>query len=501
MLDRIGFLRRLFQTHEQLSEAETSRGVRLIVYGGILAMGAGALQGGVFLTDFALKLSASNYEIGLLTTAGLGAQLMQVPGLALLSQLPKRRAIVTISALISRCIWLFPILIPVLFIDRGVSFLLFWLFVAQAAMAVCVPSWNSLLRDIVPTETMGRTFSRRLAFGSAVALGLTLGGGYFADWWGANYADHALFAYSILFGVGLLFGLAEVPLLARLPEPEMAQDGRLSIIDLLKLPVSDANFRPLLSFIAIWNLAINAAAPFFAVYMLKRIGLSLFVVTVLVLVNQLFNLLFLRIWGKIADRFSNKSVLSVCCPLFLLAILGFCFTTLPERYSLTIPLLFVIHAVMGIATAGISLSSTNIALKLSPSGAASSYMTAYGMAGSLAGALAPILGGALADFFAVRELSLSINWSDPEVSVSLYALNFRALDFLFGFSCLVGFLSLGRLRRVQEMGEVQEREVVMGLVNEVVMPFRTISFTGIKRLAILPPDDQTDDSSRGMEDV
>lgn len=501
-----GLTERLFETKAALTEADTRRGIRLVMATGILSMGAAAVQGGVFLTDFALKLGASNYEIGLLTTAGLAAQLMQVPGLALLSHVPNRRAIVTIAAAVSRSLWLFPVLIPLLFVDRGVTFLLFWIAVAQATMALCVPSWNSLLRDIVPTETMGRTFSRRLAMGSAIALGLTLGGGFFADWWGMRFPSHALYAYSILFGLGMLLGWVEVPVLASLPEKRIETDRRQSIVALLKKPLSDANFRPLVSFIAIWNLAIHAAAPFFAVYALKRIGLSLFVLTILVLVNQAANLLFLGVWGKIADRFTNKSVLSVCCPMFLLAVLGFCFTTMPERYVLTLPLLFVIHGVMGVATAGISLSTTNIALKLSPSGEASAYMTAYGLAGSLAGALAPILGGAMADFFAVRELSLAINWRDPTQTLSVHALHFRALDFLFVFSCLVGFVSIGRLRRVQEVGEVEEREVVQGLVNEVVMPLRTISSTGIRRFAVLPIPGRgrrssDPDATRGLEDA
>jgi MFS family permease len=203
--------------------------------------------------------------------------------------------------------------------------------------------------------------------------------------------------------------------------------------------------------------------------------------------SQLTNILFLQIWGRLGDRFSNKAVLSLSGPLFLLAVLAWGFTTMPEHYFLTIPLLFTIHILSGISTAGVTLGATNISLKLSPHGTAHAYMTVFGLAGALTGAVAPLVGGVIADFFALRELSLSINWSEPARQVSVYALNFRALDFLFGIAFLVGFYSLNRLARVKEEGEVTEGRVVEGLVSEMVTPFRSFSTAaGIRRLAAMP---------------
>ena len=47
-------------------------------------MGMGTLQGGVFLSAFALAIGASNYEIGLIATVTFLSQLMQLPGLFVL---------------------------------------------------------------------------------------------------------------------------------------------------------------------------------------------------------------------------------------------------------------------------------------------------------------------------------------------------------------------------------------------------------------------------------
>jgi len=65
-------------------------------------------------------------------------------------------------------------------------------------------------------------------------------------------------------------------------------------------------------------------------------------------ISQITNILFLRLWGGFADRFSNKSVLGVSGPLFVVSFLIWPFTTMPEKYFLTIPLLVVIHTVQQI---------------------------------------------------------------------------------------------------------------------------------------------------------
>ena len=482
-------LRGVFTTQERLDEDDVARGLRMITANGVCGMSAGALQGGVFLSAFALAIGASNYEIGMLAAIGLLSQVMQLPGLYLVQRFGARRGITVVCAGTSRVLWIFIVLIPFLFAGQGISFLILWLLATSFVMSTCNPAWNSLLRAVVPADRFGRFFSRRLAVGTTAALLLTLLGGYFIDWWSTRDPASSLYAYSVLFFVGLLFGLAELVAIARIPEPTMERDATVDLFGLLSTPLRDGNFRQLLVFIALWSFAVNMAAPFFIIYMLDRIGVSLFMVTVLATISQLTNILFLQIWGRLTDRFSNKTVLSISGPLFLLAVLAWSFTTLPERHVLTVPLLVAIHVLSGVAMAGITLGATNISLKLSPHGAAHAYMTVFGLAGALTGAVAPVVGGVIADFFAFREMSLTFNWSEPARQVSMYAAHFRALDFLFALAAIVGFVALNRLTRIVETGEATEGGVVDALMSEVVMPLRSLSsVAGIRRLAAMPVD-------------
>jgi MFS family permease len=481
------WFRGLLEAKESLSETDIKRGVRAVIGDGICSMSMGALQGGAFLTAFALAVGATNFEIGLIASIGLASQLMQVPGLYLAQRLPNRRGLVILFASISRLLWLFVLLIPLLFPQRGATFLIFILFTAFMLGNIPGPAWNSVLRDLIPEKSLGSVFSRRMMLGNLAAMLLTLFGGYFVDFWKGQYQGQASYSYSLLFFLGLLFGLASIFFISRIPEPAIKRVEGFSLVKLLSVPFQDNNFRTLIIFMGIWNFAINLAAPFFTVYMLKRLELSLFMVTILFTVSQMAVILFLPVWGKVSDRFSNKSVLRVSAPLFLVAIIAWSFTTLPEKYFLTIPLLFLIQIFGGVSFAGLALAGGNISLKLAPHGQAMAYLTAMGTVTAIASAIGPVLGGILGHIFATRELALSLQFAQPGADISIYALNFRGLDFLFFIAFITGFYALSRLRHVKEEGEVTEGIVVQEVVNEVLSPMKSIaSIGGQNRVIALP---------------
>src|SRR5690606_34484511 len=172
--------------------------------------------------------------------------------------------------------------------------------------------------------------------------------------------------YSLVFSFGTALGLTAVFFLARMPEPRMHAPAETHLGQVLAEPFRDTNYRQLLIFLASSNFSVNFAAPFFAVYLLPVLELTMTWVLALSVLSQVCNVLFLRLWGRLADRFTNKSVLAVAGPLFILGFMLWPFTTMPERYVLSIPLLIVIHVLGGMSTAGIPLTATHIARKAPP---------------------------------------------------------------------------------------------------------------------------------------
>ena len=183
-------------------------------------------------------------------------------------------------------------------------------------------------------------------------------------------------------------------------------------------------------FLSSWNFAANLAAPFFAVYMLRTLGYSMTIVIVLTTASQLSNLAALGLWGNLIDRFSNKAVLEISAPLFLACTLGWTFTGLAWVGPATLYLLLAIHVLMGIATAGVALASGNIVMKLSPAGQATAFLATSSVVSATCAAMAAVIGGLCADFFAAHQLTLAFTWQGSVDPVTVQVLELPLLDLL-----------------------------------------------------------------------
>ena len=220
-------------------------------------------------------------------------------------------------------------------------------------------------------------------------------------------------------------------------------------------PFRDSNFKYLTLSLGLWNFATNLVIPFFTVYMLKRLQLNMSIVIALTALSQILNVAFLRIWGRLSDRFSYKSVMSINCLLFMACTLAWTFTTMPEKHLLTFPLLIVIHIFLGISMAGYVLAADNIALKLAPREKATAYLATKNLVNSLAAGIAPIIGGTFMDFFSKYEFSWSMKLIGPKIGLTYQILDFEQLDFFFFFAFLIGIYAVYRLNMVKEAGDVK----------------------------------------------
>jgi MFS family permease len=420
-----------------------------------------------FLAAYALLLGCNNFQIGVLAALPFLTQPLQIFVIPLVERFRQRKVITLASWIPAQLSWVLIALIP-LFLDvpssSAVVLLLATIGIRGVFVSITNCSWNSWLRDLVPQQVLGSVFARRQMWANLVAMTFGLAASFFVTYWQghAPAGNEALgYTYPLLFGAAFL-GLASPLFMSLMPEPLMQPPTgpQPSFVATISPPFRDGNYRRLLSFLLLWGLALNMSIPFFAIYMLLRLGLPLWAVIGFSILSQGFNILFLRLWGRLADRFGFKAVLSVAVSLYLLVVLGWTFTTMPERYVLTIPLLVILHILAGIASAGVTLSTATIGLKLAPKGQATAYLAAAGLAASLGAGLGPLLGGYLADFFSVRQLSLVFEWTSPIHSIQLPVFSLSGLDFLFVISFLVGLITLGGLVALREEGEVG-REVIL----------------------------------------
>lgn len=461
-------------------------GGNALILDGILSQVMGSLVGGAFLIGFALALGANNFQIGLLAALPPLGQLMQIPAVFLIRKVGKRKPVVLGFTVVARLVWLAVAAIPLVLIEAGsFSAVAVLVLLSSGLGTVGGIAWVSWMRDLIPQEIMGRFFSRRMVFTNSVALAASVAAGWLVDRL-AQDGGVPPQGYSLLFAAGAALGMLGVLALGRVPEPPSPDQDEITLLDTLKglgEPLRDSNFRSLMTFSLAWTFVITFAAPFYVVYMLDRIGLPLFQVIIISAVGQGVSVVFVQFWGAMTDRFSNKSVLGAAGLILVIAILGWTFTTLPERYFFTLPLLFILHIAMGLAMGGIALASGNISMKLSPMGRAEAYLAVLGMINAIAAFLSPLIAGILAAFFATKELRLDFSWIDAGNVLAIPTFNLRGLDFLFLITFVLGLYALHRLAFVHEEGSVDERVVLEELRGEIADNVRSIaSFSSMRQV-------------------
>jgi MFS family permease len=446
----------------------------------------GALYGGVVLVGFALQLGATPLVIGILAAIPFFAQIAQVPAIALVERLRERKRIGIFSVSVSRFIIACLALLALVPDDRARLVLLL---VCQAAITVLGSvsgcALNSWMHQLLAGQNLGELFSRRLFWSTVLAsLGACAAGQLVQHWPGADKLD----AYAIAFIAAGVAGFVSIYYLTRVPEPRMQQTGpRTPLLQMLRAPFLDANFRRVIIFMVSWNFASNLAAPFLTVYLLQQLGYGLGTVTTLWISSQVANALTMYLWGRISDRLTNKAILAVAVPAYLGCLVAFPFSAIPNVHPLTLPLLYVIHVIMGAASGGIGLATGNLGLKLAPQGRGTSFLAAVGLSGAAAGGLASLTGGALADWFSARELNVLVHWASASASHQITVIKFQHWEFLFAISFLLGWYVLHALSRINEGSEHSERQVIQQFVEEASRSISQLSpIEGLRSVILFP---------------
>jgi len=469
-----------------VSPEQCERGLRLLVLEAAFSGGAAALTTGVILTAFALHLGASNVMVGVLASAPFLTQLLQLPAILLVERLRTRKRIAIVTSLVGRA--MLGVMAGTAFFAGPASLrvLLTAQFVLCGLSAIGSCAWNAWLRDLAPESRLGQVFSRRtlwltgisliLGLAAALALRLTPEGSASRD-----------MIFAAMFAIGCITGLISARVVFEMPEPIMPPAvGVVRLSELLRQPFQDRNFSRLLVFVASWQFAANFATPFFTVFIVQQLQFDVSFVMVLSVVSQIANLAALRLWGALSDRYANKSVLAVCAPVYIFAIVAMVGASQLSNRTAIAGWLIFLHALMGASVAGVTLGSTNIALKLSPKRSATAYIAANAMVTALAAGLAPLLGGELAEFFARRKLELLLRWTNPEHVLNL-PITLSDWDFYFIIAGLIGIYAIHRLSLVTEHGEIERREMVHHVLSETRRSIRNISsVAGLRAATDIP---------------
>lgn len=437
----------------QLSDQEIGKSLKMLTLEGLTSEALLCLSSGAVLVAIALSLGASNFEIGLLAAFPTLTNMAQLFAVFLLRRFPFRKIFTVSLVFLSR---LPLIVIGMIFWsadDRSIKLLLIAMFLHYFFNSLGGAGWNAWVKDIVPENSLGAYFSRRSRYMQMINVFFSLLVAFLIDFIQSQHPEYLNQLYAVyLIGAGII-GILGTYFLSKAFDTQV-QLSSDNLFVLLSVPLKNTNFRKLLTFIAFWSFAVNLAVPFFTVYMLQNLGLSMLLVIIFSAITQFFSILTIRNWGNLSDRYSNKSIIFLAAPLYILCLLGWIFVGIYSSNILNVVLLILLHMVTGMSTSGINLALTNIGLKLAPKQDAMIFISIKNIVTSIFSSLAPIVGGLLADIFVTRNLRITFEWLSPEYYKEVKLVNLHDWNFLFLFASILALLSLRSLVKVEENGEV-----------------------------------------------
>ena len=431
-----------------------AHGLRIGLYDTICSQAMATFGAIPFLVAIALSLGASTLAIGLITAMGPLAHLVQLPTMRLIERGQRRKQIVVLIVALSRVFWLgiavAPFVAPPSW--RIPLFLasLFWMYLFGN---VSLLAYNMWMRDLVPETIRGEYNGHRGAVATLIGAVLSIALGIGADIYALHGDRVALLCGYLVMAAAI--GFLGCWFLARIPEPRMHAPPTSSLRNALGAPFRDPSYRPLIWFLSAWSFSLNLALPFFAVFMLERLHLSLGWIMGLSVFASAGGVFFLRVWGRLADRFSNKSVLRIVCPMLLWALLAWAMLPQISWSPLVITLLIVLHVIAGAALAGIGIATGNVAMKLAPPARAGPYLAVIAAATGVAATLAPITVGLIARLF-----EHAGNTSPGSIIIaSIASFDLRLIDAVYIATALLGALSLRMLHAINESGDTEPKIV------------------------------------------
>jgi len=308
-------------------------------------------SGEQYLSAFALLLHASPFQLSLLSALPqLIGTVAQVASIKLLRCFPDRKALIRAGTVGQALAWIPILLLPLLFPDTGP-----WLVIAGTALYFActqftTPAWNSFIADHLDQHERGAYFARRATIMASLSFGALCVAGWLLSLW----QHHALawIGFAVIFTLAGVARMCSAMALSNVEDVHHTSHADTTPSFRTFLAGTSLSFRRFLLFSGLMHAAVLIAAPFFVLYMLRDLHLAYWSYGSWLAAGLLGQLVTLGAWGRFADRFGNKALLSVT---------GFMVPFLPMCYlaGTNLPFLFCVNFLGGVTWGGLALGLQN----------------------------------------------------------------------------------------------------------------------------------------------
>ncbi len=379
---------------QPLSEKETARGMKYITADGAATAAKDSVMVS-YLTPLALALGATNQQIGLLNgLPTLFGNLIQPAAGKYIETLGGKKSTTLIAHALAPIVIFIIASLSISAIQEKIFYLIIFTTIYQAILNFGSTAWLSWTSDIIPEKTRGEFFGRRNSIAGFVSLGVSFVAGWLLNTMGGGNSG-----FSIIFGFAALAGAVSYFLLRKVPKSPQAPHGHfnLGIKEFFKDFHGHKNFSNFTYYIFFLNFGVFIVSPFFVVYMLKDLGIGYFGYAFLIAAEAVVAIFSQKYWGKMMDRFGDRTILGVCGILISVVPIAFIFT------GDFLTLLFA-QALAGFAWAGFDLARFNFLLDVTPPQKRPNFIANHKLLTGMTIFAGGLVGGFLAGAFAGVEI-------------------------------------------------------------------------------------------------
>lgn len=260
--------------------------------------------------------------------------------------------------------------------------------ISTLANSVAAVAWSAATGELVPIHIRGRYFGRRNMIFGFWTLVVVLAAGITAE-----HYQNSLRAFGSIFAAGAIMRLIGLFFLLRMkfpPQVMIPQQQPDRIHDYLAV-FRSPDYLWVVAFVGTWGLALNIGMPFYSVFVLRELHLTIRDLTVFTTLASLGGLLALPSWGVLSDRFGSKPVMLACAFLWAATALPAWLFAGPARHAH----LYLNYFLVGAVTAGFQLCQFNLMVKMIPARSKAPYISVFLAITSLLTALGPLIGAQL----------------------------------------------------------------------------------------------------------
>ncbi|HHW17366.1 MAG TPA: MFS transporter [Firmicutes bacterium] len=377
---------------------KTERNIRINVYHGIVSIISVNLAA-PFIGIFAVKLGASNFEVGLLSSGpALVSLLSMIPGGKFIDRRPDQKRILGRLIFLQRLFYLFIATIPFFTSDSRAPLLVAAVALMNMPASIANVGWQAFISRIVPPARRAEAFASRNRLMNLVGTLVVLLTGRIIDVVGFPLG------YQIVFAAAFVVALVEIWVFNHIDDstaksygpadiltPDKAPKGVLaSIVDDIRQIFRQGPFKRYLLASAVFYFAWQTPWPLFTLYQVKVLGANNLWVSLLNLANTGGSLVGYGFWVRMMNKHGNLKT------LFMSSIWIF-IVPLVYGFSHSLTTVAVFNLLTGAIFSGVNLALFNALLEVTPEETKATYIAYYTTAVNGSAILAPMAGVALLD--------------------------------------------------------------------------------------------------------